>query len=38
MVRTRTVDNNLNPEWNQTFSMLIDDLGSQSLCECASLL
>jgi C2 domain len=36
-VRTRTIDNNLNPEWNQTFSMLVDDLGSQSLCECALL-
>lgn len=35
IVRTRTVDNNLNPEWNQTFSLLVDDVGSQSLCESA---
>jgi hypothetical protein len=31
VVRTRTIDNNLNPTWDQTFSLLVDDPGSQSL-------
>ena len=31
MVRTRTIDNNLNPEWDQDFHLLVDDPDSQSL-------
>ena len=31
MLRTRTIDNDLNPKWNQSFNLLVDDLETQSL-------
>ena len=31
MLRTRTIDNDLNPKWNQSFNLLVDDLDTQSL-------
>jgi len=31
VLRTRTIDNDLNPKWNQSFNLLVDDLDTQSL-------
>ena len=31
MLRTRTIDNDLNPTWNQRFNLLVDDIDTQSL-------
>ena len=31
MLRTRTIDNDLNPTWDQRFNLLVDDIGTQSL-------
>ncbi|CDP17806.1 unnamed protein product [Coffea canephora] len=30
-VKTKTIDNNLNPEWNQTFPLIVEDKETQSL-------
>lgn len=30
-VKTRTIDNNLNPVWNQTFDLIVEDKETQSL-------
>lgn len=31
VLRTRTVDNDLNPTWDQRFNLLVDDADTQSL-------
>ena len=31
VLRTRTIDNDLNPKWDQSFNLLVDDLDTQSL-------
>ena len=35
VLRTRTIDNDLNPKWDQRFNLLVDDLDTQSLRACS---
>lgn len=37
VLRTRTINNDLNPTWDQTFHFLVDSIDSQSLSESSPL-